>query len=80
MNNIFQSSSQFGSPFARFSSNNVKNEVYRTNSTSTDVTLPFNGILSGQRAAFTAHSVYYNQTLNRIEEKTPNPYGVFDIL
>lgn len=80
MNAIFQNSSQFGSPYARFTSNNVKNEIYRTNSASADVTFNFSGNVSGTRATFNIHSVYYNQQLKRIEEKTPNPYGVFDML
>ena len=80
MNAIFQSSSQFGSPYAKFISNNVQNEVYRTNSTSNEVSKTFNGNINGSRATFSMHSVYYNQTLKRLEEKTPDPYGVLDIL
>ena len=81
MNSILQSNSQFGQPFDKFTdSNNIRNEIYRTNSTNNDVVFDFTGTVNGARANFTAHSVYYNQSLNKLEEKTPNPYGVLDFL
>lgn len=80
MNSIFQSSSQFGSPFAKFKSNNIQNEIYRTNSTNSEVVFNFSNSVNGTRAPFTTHSVYYNQNLGRLEEKEPNPNGVIDIL
>ena len=80
MNAIFQASSQFGSPFAKFVSNNITNEIYRTKSSKSTVTKNFSGLINGARSNFDMHSVYYNQNLNRLEEKTPDPYGVLDIL
>jgi len=81
MNSILQSNSQFGQPFDKFTdSNNIRNEIYRTSSVDNDVVFDFTGTVNGARANFTAHSVYYNQSLNKLEEKTPNPYGVLDFL
>jgi len=81
MNSVLQSNSQFGQPFAKFTdSNNVRNEIYRTNSLDNDVVYEFSGTVNGGRATFGAHSVYYNQDLGKLEEKAPNPYGVIDFL
>jgi hypothetical protein len=81
MNAVFQTNSKFGAPYAKFTdSNNVRNEIYRTNSLLTEPTFSFSGKVSGARATFDMHSVYYNQTLNKLEEKAPNPYGVLDLL
>ena len=81
MNAVLQSNSQFGQPFAKYTdSNNVSNEIYRTNSLNNEIVFDFTGKVNGGRATFGAHSVYYNQTLNKLEEKAPNPYGVVDLL
>lgn len=81
MNSILQANSQFGQPFAKFTdSNSVQNEIYRTNSTNNDIVYDFSGKVNGARASFGAHSVYYNQNLGRLEEKTPNPSSVIDLL
>lgn len=80
MNAIFQSSSQFGSPYSRFKRNNILNEIYRTKSIDNDVAYSFSNTVNGTRASFSLHSLYYNQSLSRIEEKTPNPYSTIDIL
>lgn len=80
MNSIMQTSSKIGSPFARYTENNVVNEIYRTNSFQNDVTQSFSSIVNGSRINFDIHSVYYNQNSNLIEEKTPDPYGYIDFL
>lgn len=80
MNSIFQSSSQFGSPFARFLSNGITNEIYKTNSINNRVNYEFSNRITNARATFGIHSVYYNQNAGRLEEKTPNPYSTVDLL
>jgi len=80
MNSIFMASNQFGAPHSRFTRNSVTNEVYRTKSTNAPVNYEFNGTISGARATFGIHSVYHNEKLNRLQEKTPDPYGALDIL
>lgn len=80
MNSVLQENNLFGTPFAKFNKNNIQNEIYRTNSTSNNVVFDFSGNVLGGRANFNVHSVYYNQTLDRLEEKEPDPNGVLDIL
>ena len=80
MNSIFQSSSQFGSPFSRFTTGGVINEVYRTNSTSNTATKTFLNNVNGQQKTFSFHSVGINSTRSSLIEKSPNPYGVIDLL
>ena len=80
MNSIFQSSNRFGSPFAKFTKNNVQYEIYRTNSSNNDVIKEFSGIIDSGRTSFTAHSISYDQARNKLEEKIPDPYGVYDLL
>jgi hypothetical protein len=80
MNAIMQGSSKIGSPFAKFTSAGITNEVYRTNSINNPVTKNFSGLVNGTRTTFEVHSVYYNQNTRKLEEKIPNPYGVIDIL
>jgi len=80
MNSIFQNSNQFGAPHSKFTRNGTTNEVYRTKSVNTPVNYAFNGNIAGARSTFGIHSVYYNETLNRLQEKTPDPYGALDIL
>ena len=80
MNAMFMSSSQFGSPHSRFIRNGTTNEIYRTKSTTAPVNYEFNGTIGGTRASFGIHSVHYNEKLNRLQEKTPDPYGALDIL
>lgn len=80
MNAVFQTSSRFGSPFAKFISNGITNEIYKTNSINNQVNYDFNNRINNTRATFGIHSVYYNQNAQRLEEKTPNPYSSIDIL
>lgn len=80
MNSIFQNSSQFGSPFAKYSDDNVTNEVYRTNSVDNEVTYSFSSTVNGAKAAFNLHSVYFNQETEIIEERRPEPFSPLDIL
>ena len=80
MNSIFISSNQFGTPYSKFTRDGITNEIYRTKSTNAEPSKEFNGSISGSRATFGAHSVYYNSMLNRIQEKTPNPYSALDLI
>jgi len=80
LNSILQSSNKFGSPFARFTKNGIINEVYRTNSVNTTVSNLFRGNINGVSEAFGIHSIAYNQTENVLQEKSPDPYGVFDMV
>jgi hypothetical protein len=80
MNSIFQSSSQFGSPYAKYTFNNIQNEIYRTKSVDNDVTYSFSSNVNGSKAAFNLHSVYYNQETGVIEERRPEPFAPLDIL
>lgn len=81
INSVLQSNSKFGQPFDKFiDRNNIRNEIYRTNSINNDVVYSFSGKVNGGRATFGAHSVYYNKDLGKLEEKTPDPYSVIDLL
>ena len=80
MNAIFQSSSQFGSPFSSFTNAGVVNEIYRTNSTNNTTERNFSNIINGATASFSFYSPSYNQISNTLTEKTPDPYAVFDFL
>ena len=78
MNAIFQSTSQFGSPFSKFSNNGITNEIYRTTSINNTTTKSFSNSVNGSSARFSLHSVAYNN--KSLIEKDPDPYGVIDIL
>ena len=78
MNAIFQSTSQFGSPFSKFSNNGIANEIYRTTSINNTTTKSFSNSVNGSSARFSLHSVAYNN--KNLIEKDPDPYGVIDIL
>lgn len=80
MNSIFISSNQFGTPYSKFTRDGISNEIYRTKSTNTEPSKEFNGSISGSRATFGAHSVYYNSILNVLQERPPNPYTALDLL
>lgn len=80
MNAIFQNSSKFGTPYARTTIDGVSHQIYRTNSVNTDSTNTFANLVNGKSATFNMHSLYYNAEKNAIEEKSPNPYGVVDLL
>jgi hypothetical protein len=80
MNSIFNDNSKFGSPFSRLTKNNTNFEVYKTNSTNTQSTQSFTGVVNGRTASFSLHSIAQNTTKQIIEEKTPDPYGTIDIL
>ncbi len=80
MNSVFQSTSQFGSPFSKFVRDGVTNEIYRTNSTSNVTTKGFSGNVNGASARFSLHSLKHNSTDNIIIEKDPDPYGALDLL
>jgi len=80
MNAIFQSSSRFGSPYAKFTKNGIQNEIYRTSSVNNTNSQTFTGNVNGRSASFSLHSVSYNSTTNTLIEKNPNPYGVIDML
>ena len=80
MNSIFISSNQFGTPYSKFTRDGITNEIYRTKSTNAEPSKEFNGSISGSRATFGAHSVYYNSMLNVLEERYPDPYTSLDLL
>lgn len=80
MNAIFQSSSQFGSPFSSFTSGGITNEIYRTNSTDNKTNREFSNVINNSNQTFGLHSVSYDGTRNVLTEKTPDPYGVVDFL
>jgi len=80
MNSIFAGSNQFGTPFSRSVRDGISNEIYRTTSIGAEPSYEFNANISGTRAVFGAHSLYYNTNSNRIQEKTPDPFGALDIL
>jgi hypothetical protein len=80
MNSTFNSSNQFGTPFSRGVRDGITNEIYRTTSIGAEPSSEFNANVSGSRAVFGAHSVYLNSSLNRIQEKTPDPFGALDII
>ena len=80
MNSIFAGSNQFGTPFSRSVRDGITNEIYRTTSIGAEPSYEFNANISGTRAVFGAHSLYYNTNSNRIQEKTPDPFGALDIL
>lgn len=80
MNSFLQQNSKFGSPYAKATNNNVQYEIYRTNSDNNEINYPFTGFVNGARAPFGMHSLYYNQSLNIVEEKEPDPFSVIDFL
>jgi hypothetical protein len=80
MNSFLQQNSKFGSPYAKANNNNVQYEIYRTNSLNNEINYPFTGYVNGARATFGMHSLYYNQTANIVDEKTPDPFSVIDLL
>ena len=80
MNSIFQSSSQFGSPFSKTVIEGVSNEVYRTNSTNNKTSREFSNKINNANATFSLYSPSINSTTNAIIEKTPDPYAVVDLL
>ena len=80
MNSIFQTSSQFGSPFSKFTSAGVTNEIYRTNSVNNIAVRNFDNQVNNRSATFSFHSVSANTTTNTLAEKTPDPYSVVDLL
>ena len=80
MNSIFISSNQFGTPYSKFIRDGITNEVYRTKSRNAEPSREFNGKISGSRATFGAHSVYYNSSLNVLLERAPDPYKSLDLL
>lgn len=80
INSFLQQNSKFGSPYSKYTSNNVQYEIYRTNSSNNEINYPFTGYVNGSRATFGMHSLYYNQALGRIEEKTPDPFSVIDLM
>ncbi len=80
MNAIFQSSSQFGSPFSSFSTPGITNEIYRTNSTSNTAERNFSNTVNGAQTTFSFYSPEFNNTTQTLVEKTPDPYSVVDFL
>ena len=80
MNSVFQSSSQFGSPFSKFSSGGVTNEIYRTNSTTNTADRSFTNNVNNTQSSFSFHSVGINSARSALIEKTPDPYAVVDLL
>jgi len=79
MNAIFQSSSQFGSPFSRATIGGVSNEVYRTNSTNNIAVRSFSKQVNNTASEFSFYSVKTTPQ-NTVVEKNPDPYGVIDLL
>ena len=79
MNSMFQSSSQFGSPYSKVTANGVTNEIYRTNSTNNLATRNFQNRINNKSATF---SFYSSKTTsqNTVIEKSPDPYSVVDLL
>ena len=55
MNAIFQSTSQFGSPFSKFSNNGITNEIYRTTSINNTTTKSFSNSVNGSSARYSFH-------------------------
>ncbi len=80
MNSIFQSSSQFGAPFSSTTISGISNEVYRTNSTNNTIQREFSNKINNANSTFSFHSVSIDSSTNLIKEKTPDPYGVLDLL
>lgn len=80
MNAIFQSSSQFGSPYSSFSSTSATNEIYRTNSTNNTAERNFSNKINGASANFSFYSPSYNIANQTLIERAPNPYSVVDLL
>ena len=80
MNSIFQSSSQFGSPFASVTQGSIVNDVYRTNSTNNKAVREFTGRINGASNTFSLHSVGFDNATNSLLEKAPDPYGNIDLL
>ena len=80
MNAIFQSSSQFGSPFDTITRAGVVNEIYRTNSTNNTSNREFSNRVNNSKATFSLHSISSNNSSNSLTEKDPDPYGVVDLL
>jgi hypothetical protein len=80
MNAMFQSTSQFGSPYNKFISNGITNEIYRTNSVENTNKSSFTSKVQGSNASFSLHSVSYDSSTGSLYEKIPDPYGVIDML
>ena len=80
MNAVFIGSNQFGTPFSKSLRDGITNEIYRTTSTGQSPSSEFSATITGARSTFGAHSLYYDSNANRIQEKTPDPYGALDIL
>ena len=80
MNSIFQTSSQFGSPFSQYTSGGIVNSIYRTNSVNNIAVRNFENNINNRTATFSFHSVSANTTTNTLSEKTPDPYAVVDLL
>ena len=80
MNSMFNNSNQFGTPFSKGVRDGITNEIYRTTSIGAEPSSEFNANINGTRSTFGAHSLYYNSSLNRIQEKTPNPYSALDLI
>lgn len=80
MNSIFQSSSQFGSPYSSFNTTGVTNEIYRTNSTANTAERNFSNKVNGSSSSFSFYSPEFNNTTQTLVEKTPDPYAVVDLL
>ena len=80
MNSVFQSTSQFGSPFSSFIDNGISNEIYRTRSITSLSDKTFSSKVNGSTTSFNLHSVSYDNTTASLTEKDPDPYGAIDIL
>ena len=79
MNSMFQSSSQFGSPYSKITVSGVSNEIYRTNSVNNLSTRNFQNRINNKNTTF---SFYSSKTTsqNTVIEKSPDPYSVVDLL
>ena len=80
MNSIFQSSSQFGSPFSSATLGGVKNEIYRTNSVTNTAERNFSNLINNASSSFSFYNPEINGTLQTINEAAPDPYKVIDFL
>lgn len=80
MNSIFQSSSQFGSPFSKTIIEGISNEVYRTNSTNNKINREFSNKINNANATFSLYNPTINSTTNAVIEKDPDPYTNVDLL
>ena len=80
MNSIFQSSSQFGSPFSSATIGGIKNEIYRTNSISNTAERNFSNLINNSSSSFSFYNPEINSTSLTINESAPDPYRVTDFL